>query len=235
MFVQAQDNIPILDYDEQEKFVVPKDTGEVEISFEGIAGDIIVVEASISTQDVLNGLMPVVSLLNERGTTIATTESDTSLENFDPFSATLPLEIPSDSTYTILVTTSPFSVLQNDAPFTLRLLQPSILQIDDVNEGQVDSEFSAYYVVISKDVFSIQYEYLGGDFFPAVNIARIEDGILQQIGSMFGEGMKKGSLTLEPNRNTLHLVEITTAIFDNNNLFTVSSAEFSVTLRTETD
>lgn len=233
MFTQGQNSdIPTIEYDEFVDALMPISAKEVEFQFDGLSGDIIVIEASVSIDNILSGLFPEISLLNERGTQIASTSDITGgLENFDLYTSTLPIELPADGLYTILITTGDFSTLQMDAPFTLRLLKPEILELDKTLDGFVDTNFSSYYIIISNTTFSVEYERKDGSFYPAVNVGRIADGNLEPLGSMYGESMIGGSLILEPNRNTLHLVTITTSPFDLGNIFTVNDAEYMITLR----
>lgn len=173
--LEAQDTeIPILEYGDKIRAKLPLSSLESEFQFEGKAGDIIVID--VRDNDTLSGLYPEITLLNKRGVQIASTSyMDDNVDNL----AMMPIELPVDGRYTILVTPGEFSFVQHDAPFTLRLLQPQILESGIAVRESVESDFPAYYVFLAETAFTVEYELLGGKFSWMLSLQEYKMGFLR--------------------------------------------------------
>lgn len=192
--------------------LVSKDT-ENEYKFAASAGDVIVID--VKTSDILNALQPQIKLLNARGSTMASTSDiDNGLTNFDAFTSILAYEIPADGDYTILISDGPFQSATPNSKFIMRLFKPEILSADKILEDTSRKNTNSYYVIISKGQFALRYQKLEGEYYPAINIDRVENGILERLSTTFGDSLEESIVRVKPNRNTIHLVTITRAPFD---------------------
>lgn len=205
VFSHAQESeIPSLDYGDEIYATLPRVSLEKEFIFLGNVGDIIMIEASIESDDRYStAFYPTIALLNERGTAIA--RSDT--ENTQHI-AILPIELQANGQYSILITPGEYSNVDRDAPFVLRLLKPQVLQPNSASEDTLDSEVSAYYIVIADSSFTVSVRRLGQSLLPVFAVAEIQAGSFKVHGILIGQYLSEGSLTFEPNRNTLHFVEL---------------------------
>jgi len=226
IYLEAQDTeIPMLEYGDEVRASLPVNGLESEFQFQGAAGDILIIEASINIDDILTLFYPVISLLNERGTPIATSMQD----NFELIGI-LPIELQADGKYTILVTPEEYSFLEEDAPFTLRLLQPQTLKPDNVVKDILTGDFPAYYTVITDDLFTVEISRVKQSLFPVVAVARFNAGSFEVLGLMFGQSVAEGSITIEPNRNMLHFVELSKSTYTDTIIPIDEQVAFEITL-----
>lgn len=224
--VYSQDEAQIITYGETVQGKFPVGAEEVEFTFSGLAGDIVVIESK--SMDILNGFMPEIQILNARGTAIADTTENFDIESLDFIQVMIPLEIPADGDYTIIIKNGSYFELDEDADFELRLLQPEILANNTPIQGTASTEEKAFYVVISNEDFSIDFSKVSGDMLVSVSIGRIESGGLETLAVLYGE-MTQGNIQITPNRNTLHLITIQEAPYEIT-IFGVKTADFELTL-----
>ena len=202
--VGAQERqIPFLEYGDEMRAVLPLQSPESEFKFEGKQGDIVIIQASIRIDDILTAFFPYIALLNERGSTIATSREDTY-----EYTSILPIEIPADGEYTILVTPGDLSYLQSDSPFYLRVLRPPILEVNVPIAGKLDGENPDYFIVIANESFEIEVQRMDQSIYPGAAIANIQAGDFDVLGLMLGQKLVSGSLVIEPDRNAVHFVEV---------------------------
>lgn len=226
----AQSDENILSYGDVVEGIMQVGESEVEYQFEAQGGDILVIEVSTPI-DSLSGLFPELALLNESGSTIAETSFiNEDLENSDMFASQIVLQIPADGIYTILVIEGDFSVMQQDAAFKLRLLQPEILELDTTVEGTANSLEPSYYILISSDAFVVDFNHSGDNYYPALYIGSVGQGAAEPLGSLYGKGITGGSIKITPNRNSVHLITVARSAFDLTNLFQSLSVNFDLTV-----
>jgi hypothetical protein len=191
----------------------PKDAKEVKFVFTGKIGDVIVVDATVET---LNGLLLELQLLDDHGSTLVDTKYTDTLETFRTLSSVIPFSLPKDGEYTIIVANLYNDSLDENVPFTIRLLQPEILKIGNPVEGTADNEFATYYTVISRDPFGIIYQVGRGNYHPALFIDRIENGVRERLAVVYGNSLLSSTLAVMPNRNIVHLISIEMSPYDVN-------------------
>lgn len=226
VLLKAQDvQNTLLSYGDELRATLPIDSLESEFHFEGKAGDIIIVEASIRIDDILSAFHPKISLLNERGTPVAE-----SLDETFQYIGVLPFELPTDGTYTLLITPGEYSYVESNAPFSLRLLRPKILEPNVAVNDTLTGEVPVYYIVVSDDTFSIDVSRIDGAFSPTMAIARIQAGMFEVLGLLLGQGVVNGSITIEPNRNPLHFVELSKPTYEHTIVPIEGRVTFEITL-----
>lgn len=225
----AQDEpVPTIQYGETLEGILAEGQDEAEFGFTAKAGEIVLIE--VINDDIMSGLLPELQLLNERGTKLAeTSDIQDGLENLDNLKSKITIEIPADGDYTILVTDGPFESSQGNAKFLLRLLQPEILEFGQSVSDSTSNSMNSYFIVINNEPFSISYAKQGGEFSPAVNIDRIDNGKLERMASLYGNDLNSGIVNVTPNRNSLHLVTITRGIYDMD-IFSTTTVDFTLQL-----
>ena len=223
--IAQEAQIPVLAYGEEIRAVLPLQNPESEFKFEGKQGDIVVIQVSIRIDDILTAFFPYITLLNDRGSTVAT-----SREDIYEYVSILPMEIPADGEYTILVSPGELSYLHSDSPFYLRVLQPSILEVDVPVVGELDGENPDYFVVIADESFEIEVQRADRSKYPVVAIANIQAGDFDVLGIMLGQKLVSGSLIIEPDRTTLHFVEISKPTLEDTIIPIEEQISYQVTL-----
>lgn len=208
-------------------------TDEMLYSFEGTAGTIVVVE--VLSEDILSGFFPEVTLVNDRGSTLASSGDFSNSDNFE-FAidkATIFLDLPRDGVYTVVISLNQFATLQSDAPFVLRVISPEILEVSQSIESELTTSRDTYFVVISEDIFTINYRPIRSNFATDLIIYRLDSDTRETLGTISGKDVVSASLTVAPNRNMIHIVEVTQSALDFTGMFNEESATFEITYSTE--
>lgn len=224
--VLAQESAPqVLEYGNETRTLLPVTGRETEIQFTGSAGDIIIIEAHVRIDDILTAFHPVIAILNERGSTLAK-----STEESFQYIAILPIELPLDGEYTVIVEAGTYSYLESDAPFHLRLLKPEQLVSGVPASAKLVGESPTYYTVVSGQPFSVVVNRADSGFFPTVAVATIESGDFEVLGLAHGQYLKAASLTVQPRRNTLHFVELAKPTYEDTIIPIDEEVDYSIEL-----
>jgi hypothetical protein len=197
---------------------------EVPFTFEGNQGDVVVIE--MAPVDVLGDLnSPSVILLDAGFNMLGSVDSGFG-------TAVFASKLPGDGEYTILASRRDGRAGDSVGQFTLQLIKPPVLKVGESIQDMVSSEATNYYVVETQGPFSISYEKLSGDFYPAVLIHLInDDNELEEVASMQGKSFVQGTLGIETASITTSIpycVTVQEALFDFN--FDEVTADYSLTL-----
>lgn len=141
----AQD-VVALAYGDVVEGVISDDAFEIFYTFDGAAGDIIVLDAFPTTTDSdMNGLS--IKLRDSVGREIATSIDEYAI-------ARLWTKLESDGTYTVVVTRSEYS--DDNGDYVLRLIQPEVLSAEGVS-GEINvTAPNAYYALETDAPFKVE-------------------------------------------------------------------------------
>lgn len=163
---------------------------EVEYTFSGSAGDVIVVQMSRTTTT--GGLEnPEIVLLDSQNELLASTA-----RSFAYARAVLYAELPASGSYVILATRRDGRSGTSVGEFELSLLRPEVISLAKSVNGTISSEGeSQYYVVVPEKEFEISYQKTDGDMFPQVVIGTLDPstGGLSQAAVASGGALTKAS------------------------------------------
>jgi hypothetical protein len=110
--------------------------------------------------------------------------------------------------------------------YKLTLLLAEPLTAGKAVTATAASNADNYYTFQTGDPFAVSYEKDSGDFSPSVTINTVEAGALRSAGEMQGKGMKKASMTLVPEFNTLYIVRVGSSFSDFS--FDVVKADYKI-------
>ena len=223
--VYAQEGANTLTYGDSMTGEITNRNFEVEYSFQGSAGDVIVVE--LIPDDTLDGLsQPSIIILNSEFDVLASVDAGIS-------AAVLVYELGQDGEYFILATRRDGRSGESIGPYTLELSLVPLLEPSQTMQGSVTSEQPAYYAVKSTVDFNISYERGDGDFYPAIEINVIEDQFfsddnLESIATLEGDSLKRGTIgiNVEGSGQALFIVTISEPLFQFN--LSEKSVDFTV-------
>jgi hypothetical protein len=217
--VSAQDATPIA-YGEAVAGEISNEIFEVSYTFTGSEGDIIIAE--MLPVDVLGDLTsPQVLILDAGGAVIGDSSETISFGQ-----ATLVLQLPSSSDYTVIATRRDGRSGDSVGEYTLTVLLPEVLAEGDEITGSVSSEGSTQYFIIQPEADArLTYSKTGGDLFPQV--------VLEVLGDS-GEAFNVSGQSLDYAvfgtlfGGSTYVVEISEALFDFN--FEEVTADFALSV-----
>lgn len=198
---------------------------EIEYSFTGNEGDVIVIE--MKAVNSLGGLTsPELILLGVNGRVYA----DTS-RAFNFSSTTLAAQLPDDGQYTIIATRRNGRAGDSVGAFTLELLLPEALEPDSPFEGMASSEGrTQYYLVETDQTFSVLYQRISGNLFPVIEVNALDaqSGGLESVAAVSGNQLTLALLGEFLSRSP-YIVTVGEAPLDFN--FREVTVNFTLTLR----
>lgn len=223
IFVQAQDNV--LDYGDVATGELTNSEFEIEYTFTGKAGEIVVIE--MIPEDILGDLdSPVILLLGPNGRIYADT-----IDAFSFGDATLVFELNENGDYTIIATRADGRAGDSVGEFFLHLTLPQIIEAGEpISASTGNEERPQYFAVTALDNFSVLYERGFGDFYPNIEVNIINDGQLRSVGSATGDELTVALLGEFSGRGGPYIVSIGVGLFDFN--FTTVTADFEISLVT---
>lgn len=216
--VLAQDGETIIEYGQKVTGEITNQAFEVPYVFQGVAGDVIVVE--MSAVDVLGDLsMPSIILLDVDFNIISSV--------YGINSAVLAAKLPADGAYNLIATRNDGRAGDSVGEYALSLLKPQVLVVDEAVTSSLTNETVDYFAIEAEGPFNLHYEKQTGDFYPATTIHVISDGELEEVASLQGDELSRGALGLEGQSDT-YIVTVGEALWDFN--FDTVSAEYTLTL-----
>lgn len=190
--VAAQDggNVPtFIEYGAIVEGEITNQEFEVEYSFAGTAGDVIIVEmARVEGSDLEN---PALLILN------ADFEVLTSREGYD--SVAVIYELPADGQYFLLASRSDGRAGTSTGAYELTLLSPPELLAGQPLEASTSRESNEFFVIRTTENFSLRYTHNDGVFAPRINVAIVhaESGSMEVIAAMEGSKLGSGQLNID--------------------------------------
>lgn len=169
----------------------------VEYNFEGVLGDVVVVQMRRTDfqSDMDN---PAVQLFAPDGTALA--------DSSGIGSVTIAAALPEDGVYKLVATREDGAEGSSVGPYVLRLLAPERLTNGAKTEAEASPNNPAYFTVDTALPFVVSYVKDDGEFYPAVNVNIIETepdairglGTLVPIVQLQGEALSRGVFGVEP-------------------------------------
>jgi len=168
------------------------DTAEVSFTFEGTAGDVVVVEVR-ETEQFSDLNYPFLTLQDPSGEVVAQSNE------FGFKSAVLVVGLQDDGTYTVIVSGSPnYEASETVGEFALTLEQATPLAESEVVSGEITLDDATYYLVESSNArFNLRFD-RGGQGFPpiTINVVNNADGELIPFAIIAGS-ITSGSIAFE--------------------------------------
>jgi hypothetical protein len=189
--VHAQEGEDTLTYGDSVTGEITNRNFEVEYSFQGSGGEVVIVE--LVPDEAFEGLsQPSLLILNAEFDVLSTVDAYGS-------AAVLAYEVPQDGQYFILATRKDGRGGESEGGYTLNLTLVPMLHPGEVIEGRATNEQPGYYGVKTNTDFDVFYRRGDGDFYPAISINVLEEGFLsddnlESIATLEGESLKRGSL-----------------------------------------
>ena len=223
--VSAQDDDDVLEYGDTVLGEITNSEYEVEYTFSGSAGDVIIIEM-IET-DILGELYsPSLILLNPRGRVHA----DTS-DGFSFGKVILATELLTSGEYTIIATRLDGRTGDSVGEYTLELILPDILSEDESVSGVVSTESgSEYFLITTNAPFTILYDRVSGNMTPEVRVNVFDDFAngLDTIAAAWGDELSLATLGTF-SRGAPYIVSVGSGLFSFS--FTEETAGFTIKLR----
>lgn len=213
----AQDEGP-LGYGDSIQGEITNRNFEIEYSFEGTVGEVVVIQ--MTPEDTRDGLTrPSVILLDTEFEVLSTVTG-----NRD--AATLVYMLPADGEYFILATRHDGRAGDSVGAYTLVIDQVSELAAGETVEGSVTNTTTNLYAVKPSMAFELVYERLDGDFFPEISVQVIDPDTfgntnLSPVMVAQGSQLARAALSITSADEEIYIVVVTRA------LFTFSSREIS--------
>jgi hypothetical protein len=192
---------------------------EVSYTFNGTAGDVVVVEMSRFDFD-SNIDEPALRLTDANGTILGTDEG---------FGSTrVAAVLPVDGAYTVVATRTDGAAGESLGLYALTLhraivLQPGELLVDTVTSEEID-----YFAIQTAGQVTLNYRRTGGEFNPAVTAYRLDQGELLDVVSLDGERLRGGNVVIEVLSGETLVVDIAESLFDFN--FDPVTADYEIGL-----
>ena len=209
--VWAQDEDNVINYGDIVTGEITNEEFEVEYTFTGNEGDVVIIE--MNEVDTLSDLRrPDLILLDTTGRVFLATDG------YSSGNALLAVQLPSDGDYVIIATRRDGRSGDSIGEYTLELILPSILTVDEPVNGTLSSEGrTQYYLVGTTEPFSVMYDRELGDMFPqfSVNILDSDDGGLLAVASADGDQLERALLGTFSS-NFPYIVTVGRALFDIN-------------------
>ena len=226
--VNAQQSNNIIKYGDTVSGNITNRKFEIPYDFKGKKGDIVLIE--MSQVDIAGDLQsPEIILLNESGDVVGDTSG-----RFLIFGSTvLATQLKSDGTYTILATRSDGRAGNGIGEFTLKLIQPTLLELDKtLKDTTSNSDSPKYYLIRGEsDPLYLLFHKTGGEYSPEFSINIIDEGFdLTSIIKFSGSDLGKILVSL-PTERKLFIVKIEKQIID----FSYGDLSINYELLTTTD
>jgi len=225
--VLAQETGSTIEYGQTVTGEITNQSFEIEYSFVGSEGDVIVIEMKDPAG--FSGTLdsPSIILLNSDYEVLG------SVDGLSGFTVTLVAQLPTDGEYVILATRRDGRSGDSIGAYTLDLIKPQVLIPNEPVEGSASTDNRAYYVVEVADEFAITYERLRGDFYPEVGVTVIDNFELNLVASLSGEMLSSGSIDVIPIIKTSQsfVIVIQVPLFQFN--FAVKTVDFIISLASD--
>jgi len=219
--VAAQpDAIPI-EYNVDVNARIDNGTFEHLYTFEGTAGEIIVIEMIRSERADFDPYLY-----------LATMDNELLIQNDDFYNlnSRIIYRVPEDATYQIIATRNGGRFASGTGDFTLTLKRGENVREGVSLEGRVtDQDFPPSYIFAPDEAgeFTITYNHVRGDYHPAVRISRItdENAYVERIGDLDIAGMQTATVTLTLDDSAIYIVSL-----ESSNYLYSSSGAFALYL-----
>ncbi|MBX3063096.1 MAG: hypothetical protein KF726_08975 [Anaerolineae bacterium] len=145
--------------------------------------------------------------------------------------ALLVLELPADADYSIVATRRGGRTGKSTGKFTLELMQPPALKLEQPITDSVNNKSRRFYTVVATPnlLFTVAYRKLSGMFYPKVVIHGVEQGELQPRVKLIGDGMWSGQIGYLPQMNERWMI-VSVGKDDELTGFDLLTAEYSIML-----
>lgn len=203
-----------LAYGDEVEGEITNQSFEVEYSFEGSAGDVVLL--SLVPEDTFDGLSnPTLILLDSEFEVLETVSASFS-------SANIIYELDADGTYNVIATREDGRSGDSAGPYTLSLDTATLMSMGEPVEVEVSSEGPVIVVAFKPDgEFDLKYNHVDGDFYPEVSLNKIESGLfgdtnLTTLATLYGPEMQRGTVGLVESAEGIYIITIAEAAFDFN-------------------
>lgn len=221
--VLAQQTDGTIEYGQTVSGEITNENFEIPYTFTGSQGDVIIIE--MKAVDPLGDLdSPSVILLDSNFSVIGASDTFGNVV----FAA----KLPADGKYTILATRRDGRAGDSTGAYTLTLLLPPLLNVNESVEGTVTNESASYYVFETAEPFFALYQKTAGNFAPefAINVIG-EDNALNAVAALNGAEVWSGRIGIQPQSATIqtsYILTLKEALFDFN--FDTVSADYTLTI-----
>jgi hypothetical protein len=141
--------------------------------------------------------------------------------------------LPSDGEYTVIASRSTSS--ENVGPYTITVIEPTVLEAETTVTGDVSSEGGFdFYVYNPKDRFYVSFWRTDGDYVPELSVNAIseEDASLEGLGYAYGEGSSYHALGFyDPGQTYFIAVGQTEAVLGGGFYFEEETAAYEMEIR----
>ncbi|MCA0452771.1 MAG: hypothetical protein LCI00_02200 [Chloroflexi bacterium] len=220
--VEAQDDISTIGYGQTVNGTITNKNFEVSFDFEGKKGDVFIIE--MTSDDASEFTKPQIIVLNSEGDV----EGDSS-GNYGYGEAFFAGQMSQDDTLTILATRADGRSGEGVGDFTLSVINPTLLNTEELLEDSVTSGKAKYYRIDKVDnELSLTYRKSSGEFSPEVSVNVISESYgLNTLVTLAGDYLTNVETQL-PDIEGTYIVKIDEAAFDYN--FKEVSAKFELQL-----
>jgi hypothetical protein len=207
---------------------IAEDALEVLYTFSGTKGTPYIIE--MRSPDPLSGLSePALALVGPDGSIVANTDS--MFQTLGGYGAAyIGVVLPADGDYTVTATRT--STGTSVGPYSITLIEPTVLEPDTTFTGELSSEGSFdFYVYNPKERFYINFWRTDGDFVPELSVNAIseEDGSLMGLGYAYGENSNYHALGFfDPDQTYFVLVGQPEAVLGGGFYFEEETAEYEL-------
>jgi len=214
--VHAQDASPVetnIAYGDTVSGEVSNRSFETLYFFEGKAGDVVQIEMIASENADLDAYLYLTTLENE---IIA--------QNDDYFNlnSRIIARLPADRVYQIVATRNGQRTGRGQGSYRLMLNQVRVADLGVTLEGTAtvgDTPPTHVFVPDSAGVYTLRYNNVRGDYFPAVVISRLQEGSAyeEDIGTMAGRFLRGGEITLEFDLDAIYILSLEQSYYNSTN------------------
>lgn len=209
---QTASDPTIIEYGQDAEVVFPANAPDLELSFTGTAGDIVVVEVFGDPDELFSFFAGEVIITNERGTTLADSgDIENTLSGLQTGSFTktsVAAEILGDGVHSIIIEPSEYLPMTEDTDIIVRLTLVPVVELDEAIAGEVSGTKDGYHAVVSAEPFEVAFSRGRGNVALSVYVSRLDSGVLESLAELSGEAMLSGTVVVEPNRVRLHLIRV---------------------------
>lgn len=218
--IRAQDALKYGDAVEGE---VTDSAAEVEYTFTGAQGDLVVINVAQADE---SDLEMEVEVSGADGAVASSTEQYTS------YSAQAAFEVPADGDYTVKVFANEEAGDEAKVgKFNLNISKPELLKAGASIDGTASSDATMYYELDASAEVTLTYTKTDGDFNPAVILNSIdtENSSLTSMSELnLGKSITGATLTIQPIEGRV-ILSVTEATFDFN--FETVTADYTIALK----
>lgn len=213
----------VLEFGETERGEISNETFEVEYTFTGTAGQVVVIQM-LPVDEFGDLSSPGIILLDSANTVLGAHDTFGNL--------TFAAQLPADGDYTVIATRRDGRSGDSFGEYDISLFEPPVLADGETLEGSVSSETTAFFAYSTMAPFELAYNITTGDFNPAVYVNVIdEDGRLDEVIRLEGEQLVGGSVIVQPESETVattYVITVTEGFFDFN--FDEVNANYTLTV-----